>query len=64
MRRKDKEIIDQKVMVSIIKRSSVCRVAMCWQDEPYIIPMNFDYSENYLYFIIPKMFWKKQLLLK
>lgn len=49
MKRKDKEIIDKKLMVSIIKRSSVCRVAMCWQDEPYIIPMNFGYSENYLY---------------
>ena len=49
MKRKDKEIIDKKVIVSIIERSSVCRVAMCWQDEPYIIPMNFGYSENYLY---------------
>ena len=49
MKKKDKAIIDQKLMVSIIKRSNVCRVAMCWQDEPYIIPMNFGYSENYLY---------------
>jgi uncharacterized protein len=49
MKRKDKEIIDKKVMVSIIKRSSVCRIAMCWQDEPYILPMNFGYSENCLY---------------
>ena len=49
MKRKDKEIIDKKVIVSIIKRASICRVAMCWQDEPYILPMNFGYSENCLY---------------
>jgi hypothetical protein len=49
MKRKDKEIIDKKLMVSIIKRSSVCRVAMCWQDEPYIIPMNFGFLDNCLY---------------
>jgi len=49
MRRKDREIIDQKVIVSIMEKASICRVAMCWQDEPYVIPMNFGYSENCLY---------------
>jgi len=49
MRRKDKEIIDEKVMVSIIEKAIICRVAMCWQDEPYVIPMNFGYRDNYIY---------------
>ncbi len=49
MRRKDKEIVDGKVMVSIIEKAIVCRVAMCWQDEPYVIPMNFGYRDNYIY---------------
>jgi len=49
MRRKDKEIVDEKVMVSIIEKAIVCRVAMCWQDEPYVIPMNFGYQDNYIY---------------
>jgi len=49
MRRKDKEIVDEKVMISIIEKAIVCRVAMCWQDEPYVIPMNFGYRGNYIY---------------
>ena len=49
MRRKDKEIVDEEVMVSIIEKAIICRVAMCWQDEPYVIPMNFGYRDNYIY---------------
>jgi len=49
MRRKDREIIDKKVMVSIIEKAIICRVAMCWQDEPYVIPMNFGYRDNYIF---------------
>jgi len=49
MRREDKEIVDKKVMVSIIRKAIICRVAMCWQDEPYVIPMNFGYRDNYIY---------------
>ncbi|MGB2783022.1 MAG: pyridoxamine 5'-phosphate oxidase family protein [Atribacterota bacterium] len=49
MRRKDKEIVDEKVMISIIEKAIVCKVAMCWQDEPYVIPMNFGYQDNYIY---------------
>ena len=49
MRRKDKEITDGKVMVSIVEKAIVCRVAMCWQNEPYMVPMNFGYQDNYIY---------------
>lgn len=49
MRRKDREIVDKKVMVSIIEKAIICRVAMCWQDKPYVIPMNFGYQDNYIY---------------
>ena len=49
MKRKDKEIVDEKVMVPIIKKTIICRVAMCWQDEPYLIPMNFGYQDKYIY---------------
>lgn len=49
MRRKDKEIVDEKAMVSIIGKAIICRVAMCWQDGPYVIPMNFGYRDNYIY---------------
>jgi len=49
MKRKDEEIADEKVMISIIEKAIICRVAMCWQDEPYVIPMNFGYQDNYIY---------------
>jgi len=49
MRRKDREIVDKQVMVSIIGKAIICRVGMCWQDEPYVIPMNFGYRDNYIY---------------
>jgi len=49
MRRKDKEIVEQKVMVSIIEKAIICRVGMCWQDEPYVIPMNFGYRNHYIF---------------
>ena len=49
MRRKDREIVDEKVKVSIIEKAIICRVAMCWHDEPYVIPMNFGYRDNYIY---------------
>ncbi len=49
MRRKDKEMIDEKEMLSIIDKAIICRVGMCWQDEPYVIPMNFGYQDNYIY---------------
>jgi len=49
MRRKDRETVNEKVMVSIIKKAIVCRVAMCWQDEPYVIPMNFGYRDNCIF---------------
>lgn len=49
MRRKDKEMVDEKVKVSIIGKAIICRIAMCWHDEPYVIPMNFGYRDNYIY---------------
>ena len=49
IRRKDKEIVDEKTMIFIIEKAIVCRVAMCWQGEPYVIPMNFGYQDNYIY---------------
>ena len=50
MRRKDKEITSRKDLEEIIARSSVCRLAMIDGDEPYIVPMNFGYADNQLFF--------------
>lgn len=50
MRRKDKEIKDTREIESIINRSDVCRIALCDNNSPYIVPVCFGYRDNYLYF--------------
>jgi len=50
MRRKDKEIKDQKEIESILRKADVCRLAFCDNDTPYIVPVNFGYKDHCLYF--------------
>ncbi len=50
MRRTDKEITARSVMEGILQEAIICRVAFCDGDEPYIVPMNFGYENNCLYF--------------
>ena len=50
MRRKDKEITDIKEIEEIIKKADCCRIALVDNDEPYIVPVNFGYERNTLYF--------------
>jgi len=44
MRRKDREVKDEKEILNIMNKCKVCRIAM--QDEAglYIVPMNFGYE--------------------
>jgi uncharacterized protein len=50
MRRKDKEITDKKIIEEIINKSQICRIALHDQEYPYIVPFNFGYHDNSLYF--------------
>jgi uncharacterized protein len=50
MRRNDKEIKDKAEIESIIKQAQVCRIGISEKDIPYIVPMNFGYENNCLYF--------------
>ena len=50
MRRKDKEIKDKAVIESIIKRATVCRIGLCENNVPYVVPLVFGYKDNCLYF--------------
>ena len=50
MRRSDKEITDRKAIEDIILRSKVCKLAMCEQNMPYIVPLCFGFKNNTLYF--------------
>jgi len=49
MRRKEREIKDEKEIEQILKASSLCRLAMVDKDKPYLVPMNFGYREGALY---------------
>jgi len=50
MRRKDKEITDKSEMESILQKAIVCRIALSDNDTPYVIPVNFGYKDDILYF--------------
>ncbi len=50
MRRKDKEITDRGKMEEILHKALVCRIALSENNMPYIVPVNYGYAENTLYF--------------
>ena len=50
MRRKDREITDIALIEEIIRNSLVCRLGMSRNDQPYVVPLCFAYSDNTLYF--------------
>ncbi|WP_017416639.1 pyridoxamine 5'-phosphate oxidase family protein [Clostridium tunisiense] len=49
MRRSEKEIKDLEVIESIMKEALECRIGLCEDNKPYIVPMNFGCKDNYLY---------------
>ncbi len=50
MRRKDREIADRIAIDGIISRCKICRIALCKNGQPYVLPLNFGYDGKYLYF--------------
>lgn len=50
MRRKEREIHNVSVIHDIIRRCTVCRLAMCENGRPYVVPLCFGYQDNALYF--------------
>jgi len=50
LRRKDKEIKDKTEIKAILKKATVCRIAFSENNQPYIVPLNFGYKEDCLYF--------------
>lgn len=49
MRRKDREIKDRAVMEALLREAQVCSLAMCQDNMPYVVPMNFGYKDGCLY---------------
>lgn len=50
MRRKEKEIQDPKLIESIMQRAMICRVGMCYDNIPYVVPVNFGFKNDQLFF--------------
>ena len=50
MRRKDIEIIDIAAIEAILKEAAVCRLGLCDEGRPYVVPVCFGYEDNVLYF--------------
>ena len=50
MRRNDKEIRERSEMEAIIRAAHICHLAMVDDGEPYVVPLNFGFTGNTLYF--------------
>ncbi|MDP6627262.1 MAG: pyridoxamine 5'-phosphate oxidase family protein [Methanopyri archaeon] len=50
MRRADREVTDREEIESILERATVCRLGMCADGEPYVVPLSFGYVDGRLYF--------------
>jgi len=50
LRREDRKVESKKEIVKIIKKAEVLRVAFSENDKPYIVPVNFGYSNDTFYF--------------
>lgn len=49
MRREDKQIKDMEVIHTLLREAQVCRIGLCEDNIPYVVPMNFGFDGRYLY---------------
>jgi len=47
--------LDREEIESIIRKADVCRLGLSVDNTPYIVPLNFGYKENFLYFHTAKV---------
>ncbi|MCX6664740.1 MAG: pyridoxamine 5'-phosphate oxidase family protein [Euryarchaeota archaeon] len=50
MMRKEKEITNRKELDVILSKARICRIGFVDENRAYIVPMNFGYKNNCLYF--------------
>lgn len=50
MRRKDRQITDPEQIKGILKKATVCRLGLVDGGEVYIVPVNYGYENDCLYF--------------
>ena len=49
MRRIDKKITNKNIIIEILQKSQICRIAIFDDEYPYIVSMNYGYRNNILY---------------
>ncbi|AKL95052.1 putative flavin-nucleotide-binding protein [Clostridium aceticum] len=49
MRKNEKEVKDIAEIEEILRRADICRLGLCVDNIPYVIPMSFGYRNNCLY---------------
>jgi len=50
MRRNERAVTDKKEIEAIITNADVCRIGLAVDNIPYIVPVNFGYKDNSIYF--------------
>lgn len=50
MRRKEKEIKSTDLIDQILAKSQVCRLGLCKDNRPYVVPVSFGYDGTFIYF--------------
>jgi uncharacterized protein len=50
MRRNDKEIHDRDLIEHILAKARVCRLGLCKDNMPYIVPVAFGYDGTFIFF--------------
>jgi RimJ/RimL family protein N-acetyltransferase len=49
VRKQNQEIRDKAILEEILSLSTICRIAMIDQGEPYLLPFNYGYRDNCIY---------------
>ena len=50
MKRNDRQITDQDLILQILEENTICRLAFSDNENPYIVPVNYGYNNNRIYF--------------
>jgi nitroimidazol reductase NimA-like FMN-containing flavoprotein (pyridoxamine 5'-phosphate oxidase superfamily) len=61
---KKRTLHDPKEIEAIIQQAQVCRLALSYENRPYIVPLNFGYKDRCLYFHTGKTGKKIDILKK
>jgi len=46
MRRSDRAITDPQELDSVLREAAVCRMGLCDEGKPYVVPMNYGYRDG------------------